>query len=260
MKFRIKNTLIVMFLLVIIATVRIYFDNNSLEVSQYIVKSNKIPTAFKGFKIILLSDLHSKSFGNSNDELIKKITSENPDIVVMTGDMVNSIDTDFEVFINFAKRISNTYNTYYVVGNHEQRLSDDKRKALIDNLNEIGVIVLDNERVTITRGTDSINLYGLWFNPRYYKGLNNEYTKDVFFGAEQIRTILGNLDNDSYNILLTHNPLYADAYSDWGADLTLSGHIHGGMIRIPFLGGLLSPERRFFLNMMRVSIKLMAKY
>ena len=190
--------------------------------------------------------MHSKNFGNRNNKLIKKINSENPDIVVMTGDMVNTKDTDFEVFINLAEQISKRYDTYYIVGNHEQNLNDDRRKILIDKLNEIGIRVLDNEKVTITRGTESINLYGLWFALRYYKDLNNEYTKDVFFGAKQIQTILGNLDIDSYNILLTHNPLYADTYSNWGADLTLSGHIHGGMIRIPFIGGLLSPERKFF--------------
>ncbi|NLM09241.1 MAG: metallophosphoesterase [Clostridiaceae bacterium] len=235
-----------MFLLVIIAIAKIYFDNNFLEVLQYSAASNKIPPLFKGFKILQISDLHSKEFGNYNKRLVKKITGENPDIVVMTGDMVNSRDTDFEVFINFARQISKSYDIYYIVGNHEQNLSDDKRKILIDNLNEIGIRVLDNEKVMITRGTDSINLYGLWFNLRYYKDLNNEYTKDVFFGADQIQSILGNLDTDSYNILLTHNPLYADTYSDWGADLILSGHMHGGMIRVPFIGGLLSPEREFF--------------
>ncbi len=246
MKVKRKNILIVVILLVIIAAAKIYFDNNFLEVSQYTVKSNKIPTSFKDFKILQLSDLHSKNFGNRNNKLIKKVNSENPDIVVMTGDMVNTKDTDFEIFINLAERISKRYDTYYIVGNHEQNLNDDKRKILINKLNEIGIRVLDNEKVTITRGTDSINLYGLWFALRYYKDLNNEYTKDVFFGAKQVQTILGNLDIDSYNILLTHNPLYADTYSNWGTDLTLSGHIHGGMIRIPFIGGLLSPERKFF--------------
>jgi len=246
MKVKRKNILIVVILLVIIAAAKIYFDNNFLEVSQYTVKSNKIPTSFKDFKILQLSDLHSKNFGNRNNKLIKKVNSENPDIIVMTGDMVNTKDTDFEVFINLAEQISKRYDTYYIVGNHEQNLTDDKRKILIDKLNVIGIRVLDNEKVTITRGTESINLYGLWFALRYYKDLNNEYTKDVFFGAKQIQTVLGNLDIDSYNILLTHNPLYADTYSNWGADLTLSGHIHGGMIRIPFIGGLLSPERKFF--------------
>ncbi|MDK2801720.1 MAG: uncharacterized protein PWQ70_3339 [Clostridiales bacterium] len=246
MKVKGKNILIIVILLAIIATAEIYFDNNSLEVSHYTVTSNKIPTSFKGFKILQLSDLHSKNFGNYNNKLIKKINSENPDIIVMTGDMVNVKDTDFEVFINLAKQISKSFDTYYIVGNHEQNLTDDKRKILIDKLNEIGIRVLDNEKVTITRGTDSINLYGLWFNLRYYKDLNNQYTKDVFFGTEKIQNVLGNLDTNSYNILLTHNPLYVDTYSNWGADLILSGHIHGGMIRIPFIGGLLSPEREFF--------------
>jgi predicted MPP superfamily phosphohydrolase len=241
-----KKIPIIIFLLAIITTAKIYFDNNFLEVTQYTVTSNKIPTEFIGFRILHLSDLHNKNFGDNNSILIKKIASENPDIIVMTGDMVNARDTDFKVFTNFAEQISKNYNTYYIVGNHEQSLSDNKRKILLDSLNEIGIRVLDNEKDTITRGTDSINLYGLWFNLRYYKDLNNEYTRDVFFGAEQIQSILGNLDTNSYNILLTHNPLYADTYSNWGADLTLSGHIHGGMIRIPFIGGLLSPERKFF--------------
>lgn len=246
MKVKRKNLLIIVILLVIIAVGRIYFDNNILEVSHYTVASNKIPTSFKGFKILQLSDLHSKSYGNYNNKLIKKVNSEKTDIVVMTGDMVNAKDADFEVFINLAEQIGKRYETYYIVGNHEQNLNDDKRKELMDKLNEIGIRVLDNEKVTITRGMDSINLYGLWFNLRYYKDLSNEYTKDIFFGAEQIQSILGSLDTDSYNILLTHNPLYADTYSNWGADLILSGHIHGGMIRIPFAGGLLSPERDLF--------------
>ena len=245
MKFNNKSNLFIIFLLLLIAA-KIYFDNNFLGVSKYKVTSDKIPASFKGFKILQLSDLHNKDFGNNNNKIIKKITSENPDIVVMTGDMVSANDTDFEVFINLAKEISQQYNTYYIVGNHEQALYGGKQKILTDKLTEIKVKVLNNEKVTITRGTDSINLYGLWFNLRYYKNLNNQYTKDVYFGEEQIQTILGNLDTEQYNILLTHNPLYADTYYNWGADLTLAGHIHGGIIRIPFLGGLLSPERKFF--------------
>ncbi|WP_096233565.1 metallophosphoesterase [Thermoanaerobacterium sp. RBIITD] len=193
-----------------------------------------------------LSDLHSKNFGKNNYRLIKKINSENPDIIVMTGDMVNTKDTDFEVFINLAEQLSKSYETYYIVGNHEQNLSDNKLKSLTDKLNTIGIRVLDNEKVTITKGNDSINLYGLWFNLKYYKDVSNEYTKNAYFGTEQIKTVLGSLDNNSYNILLTHNPVYFDTYSNWGADLTLSGHIHGGMVRIPFMGGLLSPEREIF--------------
>lgn len=238
--------LIVIFVLILIIATIIYFDNNVLQVSHYKVTSHKIPTSFNGFKILQISDLHSKSFGKDNYRLINKISSENPDIIVMTGDMINTKDTDFKVFINLAKQVSKSYDTYYIVGNHEQNLSGNKLKALIDNLNTIGITILDNKKVTITKGDDNINLYGLWINLKYYKDANNEYTKDIYFKTEQIETILGSYDSKTYNILLTHNPLYFDTYSNWGADLTLAGHIHGGMIRIPFMSGLLSPEKGFF--------------
>lgn len=246
MKVKQKNILFTVTLLIITIFLRIYFDNNSIQVSYYTVKSNKIPASMKGFKILQLSDLHSREFGNNNNKIIEKINSENPDIIVMTGDMINKKDTNYEVFFNLANHISKNFDTYYIFGNHEQNLNYEQRKILKDKLNEFGIKVLDNEKVTITKGNDSINIYGLWFHLRYYKDLNMQTTKDLFFGEKQIKAILGDLDTNSYNILLTHNPLYADTYSNWGADLILCGHIHGGMIRIPFVGGLLSPERSFF--------------
>lgn len=91
---------------------------------------NENPTSFKGFKILQLSDLHNKSFGNNNNRLVKKIIGENPDIIVMTGDMVNAKDNDFEVFINLAEQISKSFDVYYIVGNHEQDLNEDKRKKI----------------------------------------------------------------------------------------------------------------------------------
>jgi len=115
------------------------------------VEINENPTSFKGFKILQLSDLHNKSFGNNNNRLVKKIIGENPDIIVMTGDMVNAKDNDFEVFINLAEQISKSFDVYYIVGNHEQDLNEDKRKILMDKLSEIGIRVLDNEKVTISR-------------------------------------------------------------------------------------------------------------
>ena len=235
-----------MFLLVLIIAILIYFDNNALQVSQYTIASNKIPTAFNGFKILQLSDLHSKSFGKDNSKLIKKINNEKPDIIVMTGDMVSRKDTDYDTFINLAQELSKSYEIYYIVGNHEQSLSEDIQRSLLDKLIEIGVRVLDNEKVEIVKGGDSINLYGLWINLRYYKDVKNEYTKGISLGLKQMEIILGSIDSNSYNVLLSHNPLYFDAYSKWGADLTLSGHVHGGMIRLPFVGGLISPERKLF--------------
>lgn len=240
---RVRN---VIFLLLIFGIVRVYIDNNLLQISHYTVKSDKISRAFNGFKILQLSDLHSRDLGKENQKLIDKINGEKPDIVVMTGDMINAADTNFEVFIHLAKQISENYNTYYIVGNHEQILRGNKLKSLIKTIKAFGIKVIDNKKVTITKGKDSISLYGLWINLKYYKDARDENEKNEYIGKGQVKTILGNIDKNSYNILLTHNPLYFDTYANWGADLTLTGHIHGGMIRIPFMGGMFSPERKLF--------------
>ncbi len=224
----------------------IILSNTLIQVSRYKVKSDKIPSVFNGFKIVQVSDLHSKSFGKNNSNLIKKIEKEKPDIVVMTGDMINTKDDNFDVFLDFAGAISRKYDTYYIVGNHEQSLPKDKFSLLINRLEQADTKVLDNNFIKINKGNDSINLYGMWFNLRYYKDNNSNYAKDINFSEETMASILGSFNKNDYNILLTHNPLYFETYSNWGVDLTLTGHIHGGMIRLPFLGGLLSPERKFF--------------
>lgn len=248
MKIKKKREFIAMiiFLLALASAAAIYIDNNTLEVTKYSVSSNKIPPSFNGFKILQLSDLHSKSFGTDSFRLMDRINSQNPDIIVMTGDMVNTLDRNFDVFINLAQQVSKKYKVYYIVGNHEQNLKYYKLNSLEDKLKSFGIRVLDNEKVTLTMGSGSINLYGLRQNIRYYTDVLNGYSKYVYYEEGQIETALGKLDNSSYNILLTHNPLYFDTYSSWGADLTLSGHIHGGMVRIPFAGGLFSPERKIF--------------
>mgnify|MGYP001015751751 FL=1 len=151
-----KRKILFVVILLLAFAARIYVDNNLLEISRYKVTSNKIPDSFDGFKILQLSDLHSKSFGDGNIKLMEKINGENPDIVVMTGDMVDSKDTDFDVFTDLAGEISKNYDTYYILGNHEQSLSKKRRKMLTDTLTEFGVKVLDNEKVTITKGEDII--------------------------------------------------------------------------------------------------------
>ncbi|MEG1254800.1 metallophosphoesterase [Clostridium sp.] len=226
--------------------VPIYCDNNMLTISRYNIVSTKIPSSFKGFKILQLSDLHSKSFGKGNDRLIKIIETENPDIIVMTGDMINSRDNNFDIFLNLANNLANSYKVYFILGNNEQKLDMDKNDFLMKKLKEFGINILNNRKVKLTKGTDIINLYGMWFSLSYYRDVNSEYSKDTYFKEENMKNILGVSKEKEYNILLTHNPLYFDTYEKWGADLVISGHIHGGLIRLPFVGGLLSPERKFF--------------
>lgn len=225
-------------------------SNTVLTVSEYELEYYNLPSSFDGFKIVHLTDLHSNRFGDGNRRLIKAIDRQSPDIIVMTGDMVNSIDKDYNIFISLAEQLANNYKVYFVVGNHEQSLKDAKRQLLFSELVNTGVYILDNEKTTIEKDDESINIYGMWFNLRYYSDQTNQYIRDnpedYYFTLDRMNNVLGSNDNNTFSILLTHNPVYFDTYSQWGADLTLCGHIHGGMIRLPFWGGVYSPEKTLF--------------
>lgn len=221
----------------------LYYSDTQLHITNYTVKSAKIPSSFNGYKIVQLSDLHGKSFGEDNCKLLDVVRHIAPNIIVITGDMVNRSDLHFESFLNLAKMLSKKYEVYYIVGNHEQRLSVRNQKALIAHLTALNIKVLDNEKIILTKANDSINLYGLWCDLGYYK--NDETTQKHYFSNSVVENTLGAC-SDGYNILLAHNPLFFTAYANWGANLTLSGHVHGGTIRLPLVGGLLSPERKFF--------------
>ncbi|MEW9096977.1 MAG: metallophosphoesterase [Clostridiaceae bacterium] len=232
----------------------VYAQFNWLKVSEYEVVSNKIGNEFDGFKIVQLSDLHSKEFGKNNITLIKKIKKLDPDIIVTTGDMYNSRNDDGEVFYNLAKNLSKDYKIYYILGNHEQvseitrkESEGNKENNYIERLKETGVIVLDNDKAEIEREDKKINLYGLEIPLRFYKSKSTAtYSGDKPYEKSNVEKAIGKASKEDFNILLAHNPIYFPVYSNWGADLTLSGHTHGGIIRIPFKGGLLSPERTFF--------------
>ena len=219
----------------------IYFDNTLIKVSKYKIKSDKIPKEFNKFKIVHLSDFHSYGFKNYNIKLIEKINNENPNIIVMTGDMVNKYDRNFDKFLNLAEILSKKYEIYYILGNHEMRLREDDLSLIIKKLNKFGIKILSDEKITIIRKKDSLNIYGIDIPLSYYKIIKKSYNID-----EVINVVLNKCNKKEYNILLAHNPLYFEEYIKHNVDLTLSGHVHGGMIRVPFIGALLSPERKFF--------------
>lgn len=230
------------FICFIMFLIYVVYSNWQINVTTYEIYSEEIPTSFKGFKIAQVSDLHNRDFGEGSSRLIKKIHAQNPDIVVLTGDMVSTTDTDFTPFYQFISEITNDYPIYYIVGNHEQALEEQKLTELKQFLTSNGVIILDNEFVTLEDGEDKIYLYGMWFHLMYYKNAKDE---SIHFGIEQMNKILST-KKDGFSIGLIHNPVYFHTYADWGMDLVLSGHMHGGIINVPFKGGLLSPEIEFF--------------
>lgn len=218
----------------------IYLDNKLLKVTKYNIKSEKIPKEFNKFKIIHLSDFHNYVFNKDNTMVIKKINIENPDIIVMTGDMVNKYDTKFNQFLDLVRKLSQRYKIYYIVGNHEKSLKKDCLDSIINELNSFNVNVINNKAI-IVRGNKIINIYGLDIPLEFYKVRNRPTNITTV-----VEAILNKCSVDEYNILLAHNPLYFETYAKHNVDLILAGHIHGGMVRIPFIGGVLSPERRLF--------------
>lgn len=219
--------------------------SNRLPITKnYELFYKNLPQGFNGFKIIQLSDLHNAEFGKDSSFLIKEITKHNPDIVVFTGDMIDSQGDNFNAFFSLAKAIANKYNTYSVIGNHEQALPKNTYESFINTLKKLGVIVLNNESITIRHNTSELELYGMWFNLRYYS--DHSQNTEYFLNENIINEILCEKPKNKFTLLLTHNPLYFNEYCKWGADLILCGHMHGGMIRLPFLGGVFSPDKTYF--------------
>lgn len=219
-----------------------YLSNKLITVATYNIKSNKIPLEFDKFKIVQLSDFHNyKYLGKDNKIVIDKINLENPDIIVMTGDMVNKYDEKFNNFFELVEVLSQRYSMYYIFGNHEKRLKKDYSSLIIEKLDKLGIKILNNNKFVLMKKKSHINIYGIDIPLSYYK------TKNKPSNISEILSVsLNKCNSIEYNILLAHNPLYFDKYADYNVDLTLSGHVHGGMIRLPFLGGILSPERKFF--------------
>lgn len=213
---------------------------------NYTISSGRLPPEFEGFKIIHFSDLHGALYGRDNEELVQEIKRISPHMILMTGDMADRSPQAIPRFENLCCQICDDYPVYYVLGNHEQEMDADVLNKLLENVKKMGITVLMNECKTISRHGAFIKIYGLVTPMKYYKDILKEYEWGVKFSAGDAENLLGKGDDSCYKLLLTHNPLYYPAYRDWGADLTLSGHIHGGIIRIPKLGGLLSPDLTFF--------------
>ena len=215
------------------------WGNTALEINEYEILSDQIPKGFDGFRIAQISDLHNDEFGEGNEELIEQLSLSRPDIIVITGDLIDSRHTDVDIALVFARRAMKIAPVYYVSGNHESRVDEyDNLKA---GLAEAGVVILENRKVQITRDGACITLMGIGDPSFRNKGLFKD-------GASASASALSALQNesDSYTVLLAHRPELFHTYVDAGANLVFSGHAHGGQFRLPFIGGLFAPHQGFF--------------
>lgn len=228
------------------------YKSEDIEIASYEVQNRKIPKVFNEFKIVQISDLHNRSFGIDNDILLEKIDKLKPNIICITGDLIDSTNKDFSIALKLIDELSRKYQVYNIIGNHEQKVMINKYKELYKDyfkqLKSKNIISLENEKVKIQIGNDFINIYGLVVPYKYYPYLFNKNYKNkkLGFNKNDIEKQLGKINNKEYNVLLAHTPFFFEGYSNWGADLVLAGHVHGGIIRLPIKGGLLSPNREFF--------------
>ena len=216
-----KRVLFVVSFVLVILIVWTLWGNTALEVNEYEVVSDRIPQGFEGFRIAQVSDLHNAEFGEGNEKLIQLLSQTDPDIIVLTGDLIDSRHTDIEIALDFARQAIKLAPVYYVSGNHEARVREYEDLKM--GLAEAGVVILENQKVQISREGERITLVGIG---------DPSFQEDYLFGDSEsvARQAIDDLQNESdgYTILLSHRPELFDLYVDTGMDLVFSGHAHGG--------------------------------
>lgn len=234
-----KNIFIKIMVIIAVLVAFFTYENNSITITEIAFKNDKIPEEFKGYKILQISDLHNKEFGSKQNKILSKIEKIKPDVIVVTGDLIDSDKTDIDVAMDLINKAIDIAPIFYVSGNHEAwSCSYDTLKP---KLEEAGVAVLDNEKKEISKGKSSIEIIGL-SDIVFIDSDELEYT-----GYGKIEGLLDKLSkkNNKFKILLSHRPELFDIYSNSNVDLVFAGHAHGGQFRLPFIGGLIAPDQGF---------------
>lgn len=219
------------------------YDGNRFIVVENTFCNHKI---HENFKFALLSDLHNRHYGKDNIQVLEALEKAEPDMILIAGDLLTSqyhqrIDTTVSLMKEMCKR----WPVYYAMGNHETKMiqyADDfehQYELFVEQTASDNQHVLQNDRVYLEKY--NVDICGLELARTYYKRL----VKNVL-PMEHLRDLIGDSNDEAYQILLAHNPEYFEQYAKWGADMVLSGHIHGGIMKLPILGGVISPSLHLF--------------
>ena len=214
----------------------ICWSNYSLQTEEFTYHSPRLPKGFDGCVIVQLSDLHGAEFGKNNADLLKRVQEAAPDYIFLTGDMQDRYrQTPRSYTVTLARTLTAIAPTYFITGNHEWAFSDIRE--LKRELKDAGVTVLTNEYTTLARNGDTMLLAGI-DDPNGYA----DQKKPEELAAE----LQAETPNAFWFLLAHRNNYFENRYSRLGADLVISGHGHGGLVRLPFTDGLVSVERSFF--------------
>lgn len=232
--------LIIITLLFIGLSMFFIWQNNSIVISRFNYSSYEVPEDFKGFNIVQISDLHNKNFGKEQSKLLEKVESLSPDIIVVTGDLIDRRRYNLDISMNFINKAVNIAPVYYVTGNHEAwsgEYSEIEKKLI-----EAGVNVINNSKIELKKGDGRIELLGLsdpaFLTSNYIDGTNTSKLEEYLSNWSS--------SNEGFKILLSHRPELFDLYSKNNINLVFTGHAHGGQIRLPFLGGIIAPNQGLF--------------
>lgn len=221
---------------------------SGFQIQTYTIKTKKLKKGTR-LTLSLLADLHNREYGPGNAELFSAIRAQRPDVILVAGDMlVSELTASFEPAQNLIGKLQREVApVYYGNGNHESRLHMRKKiygqryEEFKAPLCRDGVEFLENRSVNLQCDGGNIRIHGFEMDLSYYGKF-----RQIPFADRDLTEALGTLDPETYHILLAHNPVYFKHYAAWGADLTLSGHLHGGIIRLPLIGGVITPQARLF--------------
>jgi len=226
-------------LVLVCLSVWIIWHNTALVLNKYTISDECIPNEFSGYRIIQISDLHNAKMGTHNQKLLELLRTAKPDMIAITGDLIDSRNTDIDTALQFVREAVKIAPCYYVTGNHEARIAE--YDTLRDGLIELGVTVLEDGHCELTSQSEKIKLIGI---------NDPSFSTDYLLGdAESIidsKLQMLHETDDPFTILLSHRPELFQIYVKNNIGLALTGHAHGGQIRLPHFGGLFAPNQGFF--------------
>ncbi|SOC23219.1 hypothetical protein SAMN05880501_11529 [Ureibacillus xyleni] len=223
--------ILILFSLIIGVYLFLYVNNHWIVITEHVYESEKVPKSFDGFKIAQVSDLHDASFGLDQGRLVEKVRESNPDVIFITGDLIDSNRYDLQQSLTAVEQLVEIADVYYVIGNHEVAIN--KVDEIYEALKKLGVHVLPNTSTTIKRDGEILNILGI------------EDPLNGFETQSMLNLAMSEINADYFTILLAHRPEMFYTYVVNNMDLVFSGHAHGGQVRIPFIGGLFAPAQGF---------------
>ncbi|WP_186579511.1 metallophosphoesterase [Aquibacillus kalidii] len=226
-----KKWIIVIVLLIVIISIgtKAYYDTNVFKVNRVLFTSDKLPENAE-LTVLQISDLHSKVFGDDNKKLVKTVEESDADIIVITGDLIDRRTNSLKAVFSLIDRLINiNEHIYFVSGNHEW--DNPSKEELLSGLAERNVTLLNNENTQIHVNDITLNVVGV---------------DDVSTEHEDMDKAFDSVGKEGYTILLSHSPNVVEKYTNIPADLILSGHTHGGQVRLPWIGAIIAPDQGLF--------------